>query len=322
MNTTLFESPDLENLKAAITPVQSDDTMSEAGRKILLHDFVKMLKNEAGSRTGEDIEYVHDMRVSTRRMRSAFRLLGDYYKTKPIRPLVEHLKKLADHLGAVRDLDVMILDLEKIADTFDEAGKAQLQVVIERFDKKRRKARKKLVEFLDGASYRGFVSAFSQFLLQPGMGARPQSDDTIEPREVRHVLPIMLHEHLGAVKAYDSALSNADAETLHALRIEFKRLRYTASFFSEVLGSSGEDFVTEIKTIQDHLGRINDIVVTQAHLTTLIDEDGIESDALTHYLTTLQTEREQLETAFPSVWQRFNTRSVQSKLANALLTLR
>ena len=72
----------LELLKEHATEVSSQDTMPEAGRKILTGEFLKMLKAEPGSRTGEDIENVHKMRVSIRRMRSAFRLLRPYYKSK------------------------------------------------------------------------------------------------------------------------------------------------------------------------------------------------------------------------------------------------
>lgn len=322
MGNKIVEMPEIADLKQAVTPVSPEDTMAEAGRKILLHDFVRMLENESGSRTGEDIEHVHDMRVATRKMRSAFRVLEEYYKSKPIRPFMEHLKRLAKQLGMVRDLDVMIVDLEKAQTALDEYGTAAIQVLIDRLDKKRRKARKKLVGFLDDDSYQGFVTAFAAFLMQPGTAVKPTDNGVVVPSQVRHILPPMLHEHLAAVRAYHDVVETADAPTLHALRIEFKRLRYTTSFFEEVLGTSGNDFIMEIKAIQDHLGRINDIVTAQQHLSTLIEDDGIENDALNGYLMGLQDEREALEAGFATVWQRFNARAVQSKLSNALLALR
>ena len=42
-------------LQTFIQPIDPQDTMAEAGRKVLLHDFIKMLEHEAGSRSGEDI---------------------------------------------------------------------------------------------------------------------------------------------------------------------------------------------------------------------------------------------------------------------------
>src|SRR4051812_17496203 len=95
----------VELLQAQLQPVEPLDTMAEAGRKILLSDLVKMLDHEAGSRSGEDLEDVHDMRVALRRMRSTLRLLADYYKPKTIDPYLVEMRKLAHALGTVRDLD-------------------------------------------------------------------------------------------------------------------------------------------------------------------------------------------------------------------------
>ena len=55
------------------------EKVSEAGRKVLYLHFLRMLKHEPGTRAGEDIEELHDMRVATRRMRSAFQLFGFHF---------------------------------------------------------------------------------------------------------------------------------------------------------------------------------------------------------------------------------------------------
>src|SRR5262245_29152747 len=96
---------DLETHRAAVSPT---DTMGEAGRKVLLTEFIHVLQHEAGSRSGEDIEDVHDMRVAIRRMRSAFQLFKPYYKAKDVRPYRRGLRRIGWALGDVRDLDVLI----------------------------------------------------------------------------------------------------------------------------------------------------------------------------------------------------------------------
>ncbi|MBC8099001.1 MAG: CHAD domain-containing protein [Armatimonadetes bacterium] len=322
MNTQVYDTPEPATLLQTRTPIKPEDTMSEAGRKVLVADFAKMLNHEAGSRIGEDIEHVHDMRVATRRMRSAFRLFEPYYKTKPIRPFVEQIKQIANALGAVRDLDVMLQDLTRYQGTLDVNGQDAMQPLLERLDKKRAKARKKLVAHFDGTSYQSFSAAYALFLTQPGSAAKTLDNGSITPHQVRHVLPGMLHDHLAAVRAYDDALGEADAPTMHALRIEFKRLRYAMSFFAEVLGASGSEFVEQIKAIQDHLGRMNDITVALAHLQPLLEDEVLAQAALADYTQALQAEYDTLQTDFNAVWVRFNTRSVQKKLADALLVLR
>lgn len=318
-------SVDIEALKAASTPVQAEDSMAEAGRKILLGDFIRMLNHEAGSRTGEDIEDVHQMRVATRRMRSAFRLLGQYYKDKPVRPFVGYLRKVAQALGGVRDLDVLIDDLERYQQTLDAKTAKALGATIALLDKKRRKARKRLVALLDSKDYAGFVRSYAKFLTKPGKGAKSLNGDGPSPHQVRHALPVEIHTHLADVRAYDTVLPDAPVETLHALRIEFKRLRYIVDYFQVVLGATSGDYLKGIKAIQDHLGRINDIEVATNTLMDIADDDRLDAAqaaALDAYLEAIKVEGEALITGFPEVWERFNTRTMQGKLASALLVLR
>lgn len=327
MNEAVVQAhyPDLTLLKNQIAPVQMEDTMAEAGRKTLLVDLIKMLEHEAGSRTGDDIEHVHDMRVATRRMRSVFSLLREYYKTKPVRPYIQQLKALGRRLGDVRDLDVMIQDLEEYQHSRDDQEKSAVQGVIDYLDKRRRKARKKLNAFLNSAAYLEFVSGFSAFLINTGEGAKAVDTDSAVPHQVRHILPSIIHDHLATVRAYDTVLYNGNPKTLHALRIEFKRLRYLTSYFVAVLGSSIDGFIGELKEIQDYLGRLNDIVVAQRRLKSLkkrISLDESQTLALDRYIEILAQEETTRIEGFTAVWEKFNTRTVQRKLSDSLLVLR
>jgi CHAD domain-containing protein len=313
----------IEALEAQIQPIAPQDTMSEAGRKGLLKIFIQMLNHESGSHTGEDPEDVHQMRVATRRIRSAFRQLRRYYRPKVISTYRRRLRKIAQALGAVRDLDVLIADLSQFQSTLDGEQQVDLQTVIEGLNQKRKSAREELVGVLDAKAYRRFVKDFSDFLTSPGEGAKLLHSDDIVPIQVRHVLPGMIHQCLAAVLAYDAVLDDADAETLHGLRIEFKRLRYLVSLFDDLLGSQTDDFIEELKAIQDHLGRLNDIAIAHEHLDTLIAGlDGRVTEAVQAYSARLDSEAADLMAKFPTAWLRFNSRKVQSKLSSGLLALR
>lgn len=301
--------------------VLEQDTMAEAGRKILLSDFKRMVDNEAGSRIGDDIKYVHNMRVATRRMRSAFRLLAPYYKNKPVQLYSGHLRTLAKHLGAVRDLDVMIDNLTAYQTNLPEDDQTTLQSVIDKLDKRRSKARQKLITYLDSDHYQKFIQQYLQFLTTDGKGAKPVDEESAAPHQVRHILPTLVHEHLAVVRAYDTILEGADVSTLHALRIEFKRLRYLVSYFIDVLGVSAEQFVDELKDIQDHLGHLNDTVTAQAMLNKLKLKPD-QQQIVNEYLDRLSAEEADHIEQFAVTWQRFNSRTVQRKLSDALLVLR
>lgn len=312
----------IDFLRQQRAAVLREDAMSEAGRKVLLAEFIRVLEVEDGSRSGEDIEDVHKMRVAIRRMRSAFRLLEDYYKPKSIGTFQDELRRVMRAAGAVRDLDVMIHDLTAFKDALEDEQAAKMQEVIDALDLRRVEARKHLVRVLDSKAYRRFVKDFSRFLTIPGAGAKPIDRSGIMPYQLRHILTLMIYQHLLAVRAYDTVLEGADEDTLHALRIEFKRLRYIVSLFAEVLGSQSEEFVEEIKRMQDLLGRMNDIRVAHERLNKLMNDlDGDQNSVLWLYINHLDAEKPQMLAKLPEAWKRFNSKTVQRKLAAAVIDL-
>lgn len=315
MAITLTER--IEALESARLPIAPEDAMAEAGRKVLLSELLNMLKHEEGSRTGADIEDVHDMRVALRRMRSTFRLLDAFYKRSDVRRFNQELRRLASGLGNVRDLDVLIENLQKFQKNLEADQQAELQKVIDELDGERATYREHLVEHLDSKPYRRFIKEFSAFVSKSGVGAKSSNEDGVVPTQVRHLLPGMIYNRLAAVRAYETVLEEADSETLHALRIEFKRLRYTVSLFQEVLGSQITEFIDELKAIQDCLGHLNDAAAARIWLDSYEDEPVIGA-----YIAALEEKEVKLKEQFVEIWSHFNTRRVQQKLSSAVLALR
>ena len=246
-------------IKAKTPGVHSGDEMSEAGRKILGFHFARMVKNEPGTRLGEDIEALHDMRVATRRMRVALELFAPYFKKKALKPYLDGLRSTGRALGRVRDLDVLLEQLNTYLETLPEEQRPAFEVFTSQEEGKRAKAQSKMIRFLDSERYQFFVQQFGQFLSTPGEGAKRSK--TIQPNQVRDIAPVLIYERLAAVRAYDRVLGNATVEELHALRIQFKKLRYMVEFFGDVLGPESKGVIRDIKTMQDHLGNLNDAVV-------------------------------------------------------------
>lgn len=297
------------------------DTMAEAGRKIFAEQLGKMKQHEDGSRTGEDIESVHQMRVATRRMRSLFKLLGVYYKSKLVMKYNRSLQDVARALGHIRDLDVMILDLQEFQSTQPSNIQEIMESIIQKFDKQRRKHRVKSNDMFDSNVYAKFVRKFGKFTVKSGRGALPIVDEE-RPYQVRHVLPVILHQHLAAVRAYDTVLDGAEDETLHALRVEFKQLRYAVEFFKPVLGTSADGFIQEMKAMQDLLGRMNDIVVFTERVNHIKHPTDEQQEVIEQYQAARQQELDTLRSHFDDQWESFNRRTVQKQFADALLVLR
>ena len=75
--------------------IKADDPLGEAGRKVLRMHLARMLNFEAGTRSGEDSEELHRMRVATRRMRAAWRVFDGSYRPKLQRRYVAELRSTA-----------------------------------------------------------------------------------------------------------------------------------------------------------------------------------------------------------------------------------
>ena len=83
--------------------------------------FAEILNFRAAALSSDDIEAVHDIRVATRRLRSAIRDFAPLTEKNSFRRLQKDLKDIADALGTARDQDVAIAALEKLQTKSDEA---------------------------------------------------------------------------------------------------------------------------------------------------------------------------------------------------------
>lgn len=309
----------------AKTPgIGPDDSMSEAARKTVLFHFRRMLEHEQGTRAGQDYEELHDMRVASRRMRAALAVFEPYVDRRAYRPHVKSLRRTGRLLGAVRDLDVFHEKALQYLEGLPEARHGELDALFAAWQEERDRRRQRMLDWLDSSDYRRFVEHFEEFLGQPGAGALPDFDDDGLPlgRSVRLALPPVVLRELASVLAFDEWVGRAEVPLtrLHRLRIAGKYLRYTLEFFAEVLGPGDKLVVHTIKRLQDHLGDLQDAVVTSAILRDFLSGTGwgqsearrqrrltgtdlVVAPGVANYLAFKQTELERLVATFPEAWE-------------------
>jgi CHAD domain-containing protein len=142
----------------------------------------------------------------------------------------------------------------------------------------------------------------------------------------------LIYKRFEAVQAYDRVLGEAGLETLHQLRITFKQLRYALEYFAEILGEEGRRVIEEVKTLQDHLGELNDARVAAEMLSELLadwvknrpDQPQTEQPdpaQVAAYLQAKLEERQHLLETFPQAWARFNRPELRRDLALAISVL-
>jgi len=307
--------------------VRADEPMAEAGRKILRFHFERMLANEDDTRKGEDIEALHHMRVATRRQRAAFRIVSPYFKRKSVDAFRDELRALADHLGAVRDLDVLIESAESYRSSLRREAAAAFTPLVEEWRGRRDDARHALLRHLDSDEYRDFTKRYGEFLSSPGTGVKGGGDPTPHPQQVRHVLPAEVWDHYGRVRAYETVMTWASIETIHALRIEAKRLRYLLEFFAEVLGSGLSGPVESLVRLQDHIGELHDADVTIGLLRDFLMRQAQAAvnpavgDAVSRYLKLTEARLRDLQRTLKKPWKRVAGPRLRGALARGVAKL-
>lgn len=88
--------------------LQAGDAFAVAAQRIVSVRANELFDHAENVLDTEDIERVHAMRVSTRRLRAALEIFEPAFAPERLRPVLADVKALADALGARRDPDVQI----------------------------------------------------------------------------------------------------------------------------------------------------------------------------------------------------------------------
>ncbi len=299
--------------------------MPEVAKKILFVHFRKMEANEKGTRKGEDIEKLHNMRVAVRRMRTAARLFGRFLEPDEFQPFVRELRALGGTLGPVRDMDVLMDHARSFRETLPMRARLDLGTLLEEWQRERAKLRGRLLDHLESPRYRRFKRDFPSFLQDAAAGVIPVVADSggVRPVLLSQEGPVILWERLAAVRAYEGWLDGEDIpfRRYHRLRIEVKRLRYALEFLTDVAGPEAELLIATLKAAQDHLGEMREAWMTA---------DRIESEhplqsrggrglaahpGVAAYLTSRRGRCEELRITFPQRWATISNREFQRRVA-------
>ncbi len=249
----------------------------EHSLRLLFENVIVQLPNALDP---TQIEGIHDMRVATRRLRSALRDIELAVGGHPAKLASKGFKSLADTLGAVRDEDVAINVLEQLAaDPNAEHVRSGIELLVQTRRDRREAAFAKLqtelsVDFQQDLRHR-FETSLESLLAEI---RRSQFADVhaFGSKVVGSLLNEL--EPLG-VRLYDPF----DRKTLHNARIATKRLRYAIDLFAECWGDAAKPFSKEFARMQGFLGDAHDrdvwmddlyrLIKTSKHATTAEDPE-------------------------------------------------
>jgi CHAD domain-containing protein len=242
---------------APITGLDYNGPVEPALRIILAQRLAEMVSLRKRALNFHDPEGIHDMRVSSRRLRSALRDFEDQLGKVKVSRQLKEIRALAACLGEVRDDDVAIIALEKLLAAAPPEVVEGLHRIIAERKTRRKEAQKELVSRL---SYRGLhelQTSFNQALAP----LHPKSEDNGKPGLTYKALgEQVIRRRIRELQKLSSSLHNPNkVKPLHDMRIAAKRLRYAVELFSPCWKDSLKPYAVQIAKLQTSLGELHDL---------------------------------------------------------------
>ena len=144
--------------------IAPDATFTQAAHSSLRQQLHEMMTHLEGTRRGDDIEALHDMRVASRRLRAALSVFAAAFPPKPFEAAEKEVAKTTDALGAVRDGDVQIEFMQAAIDAAPESEKVGLRAFQSYLQSERDRERVLLIKELNRLEKSAFTKDFHKLL--------------------------------------------------------------------------------------------------------------------------------------------------------------
>ncbi|MEU9372972.1 CYTH and CHAD domain-containing protein [Streptomyces sp. NPDC048255] len=261
---------------------------------------------------------VHQMRVATRRLRSAFKTYRKVLDRAVTDPVGEELRWLAAELGVDRDQEVL---LERIQTRLGELPRTLLLGPVRGRlrvwnNSRRSDSRRRALAALDSKRYLVLLDTLDALLDAP-----PLLKNAAGPAPA--VLPkAVLRDYERLAGRVEGALALTAGEerdlALHEARKAAKRARYAAEAATPALGKPAKRMAKAMKSVQTLLGDHQDSVVAREALHGLaVQAAGAGESAFTWGVLYAREEvqAEQRERELPEVWADASDPALRAALA-------
>ena len=257
----------LEPWELTVPELGPRPTAAEIVHAGLLAAATRFIDHLAAVVLDEDPEGVHQARVGIRRLRSDMRTFAQLLDRHELAPVRDELAWLADQLGGVRDLDVLLANLRADAQQLQPDDRPGAEALLARLADQRATAYTELCEAMRSDRCANVLASVAELVAAPPFASpdakRPAAD--VVATLVRRPLRRLRREADRLGKTPD------DAE-LHRVRILAKRLRYATDVSAPFAGKPARRAERALGHLQDVLGDHNDACVALTRLRELTDD--------------------------------------------------
>ncbi len=246
-------------VKARPAVLDRSMSVSDAFKAVMWANLSHLQANERGMLEGRDPEYLHQMRVALRRLRSAVGVFAPPFPETEITPMRTELKWLAANLGPARDWDVFITETLPPIDAAFGARRG-LRDLAKRCESLRRAANARARRAVRLPRYRHFVLSAAAWLAADDWVTRlDESARGALLSPVGDFAAAVLERRYDQVRKKGRKLDKLSSLELHRLRIAIKKFRYAADFFAGLFeAGTVRKALKRLSRLQNIQGAMND----------------------------------------------------------------
>lgn len=243
--------------------LESGLTAGQAMRVIMRHLLGTLNANIEGTKEDIDSEFLHDLRVATRRTRSALTQIKKVLPPAVLEGYKARFAWVGQITGPTRDMDVFLLDFDKYRNSLPTEMRRALDPLHAFLEEHHHTEQQALRRRLNAPQFRKLIKEWRDYL-----ETQPETGDEM----VNASRPVHLVSQERIWKMYRLVLKegrainfDSPAEEMHELRKSCKKLRYLMEFFRGLYPESKiGDQIKVLKVLLDNLGNYQDFEV-QAH---------------------------------------------------------
>jgi CHAD domain-containing protein len=234
--------------KAPKSGVQADMTVVEGFTSIFLSCLLHFRLNESPFVDARDPEALHQLRVATRRLRSALNLFRPILREGRRYPkLRKDWRRVGRKLGEARNLDIALTLLDS------HCAELVKQARDDAYDR--------IADMLTGARFHSLTVNSVRWALTGKWRTRAVASVPLEGFSRWRV-----DKAWAELCAEQSPLSAMTEKERHGFRVRMKQFRYTLDFLRPLHRGAKDErkaFRKSIETLQDELGLLNDLRVAE-----------------------------------------------------------
>ncbi|MEN8178798.1 MAG: CHAD domain-containing protein [Pseudomonadota bacterium] len=248
------------------------ESRSDVTEKQILLSLLHTLEvNIAGAKANLDSEFLHDLRVATRRSRSAMSQIKGVFDERDLAQFKKGFAWLGQVTGPTRDMDVYLLKFDGYQTSLPAKVRPDLEPFWDFLLAQHKKAQGELVRKLNSPHFRKLIKEWRQWLEEPveNISFQPNAVQPIARLADQRIFKI----YKRVLKDGKAIKPGSAAESMHDLRKDCKKLRYLMEFFQSLYPKPEiTGLIKILKVLLDNLGDFQDLQVQAEAIESFGDE--------------------------------------------------